>query len=145
MWWCTADPGDDRPTMGRLTRLIRGRFLRFRRELLVVAYAVRHPATPLRLRLAGAAVLLYLASPIDLVPAFIPFFGILDDLVLVPWGAGMVVRRLPTDARAHAEASAADFIDRYVSRPLRFLLLLGLALVLLWGAILALAWWVLSR
>jgi uncharacterized membrane protein YkvA (DUF1232 family) len=131
--------------MGRLTRAIRGRFLRFRREIIVVAYAVRHPATPLRLRLAGIALILYLASPIDLVPIFIPFLGLLDDLVIVPWGLSQVVRRLPARARTDAEASAARFIDRYVARPLRFLLLLLLVLVLLWSALLALLWWLLSR
>jgi uncharacterized membrane protein YkvA (DUF1232 family) len=130
--------------MGRLTRAIRGRFLRFRREIIVVAYAVRDPATPLRLRLAGVALILYLASPIDLVPIFIPFLGLLDDLVIVPWGLSQVVRRLPAPARADAEASAARFIDRYVARPLRFLLLLLLVLVLLWAALLALFWWLLS-
>jgi uncharacterized membrane protein YkvA (DUF1232 family) len=130
--------------MGRLTRAIRGRFLRFRREIIVVAYAVRHPATPLRLRLAGVALILYLASPIDLVPIFIPFLGLLDDLVIVPWGLGAVVRRLPAETRTDAEASAARFIGRYVARPLRFLLLLLLVLVLLWAALLALFWWLLS-
>jgi uncharacterized membrane protein YkvA (DUF1232 family) len=130
--------------MGRLTRAIRGRFLRFRREIIVVAYAVRHHATPLRLRLAGVALILYLASPIDLVPIFIPFLGLLDDLVIVPWGLSQVVRRLPAQARTDAEASAARFINRYVARPLRFLLLLLLVLVLLWSALLALLWWLLS-
>jgi uncharacterized membrane protein YkvA (DUF1232 family) len=131
--------------MGRLTRAIRGRFLRFRREIIVVAYAVRHPATPLRLRLAGLALILYLASPIDLVPIFVPFLGLVDDLVIVPWGLSLVVRRLPAAARTDAEASAARFIDRYVARPLRFLLLLLLVLVLLWSALLGLLWWVLYR
>jgi uncharacterized membrane protein YkvA (DUF1232 family) len=131
--------------MGRLTGAIRGRFLRFRREIIVVAFAVRHSATPLRLRLAGLALILYLASPIDLVPVFIPFFGILDDLVIVPWGLGMVVRRLPADTRADAEASAARFIQRYVARPIRFLVLLLLVLVLLWSALLGLLWWTLFR
>jgi uncharacterized membrane protein YkvA (DUF1232 family) len=131
--------------MGRLTRAIRGRFLRFRREIIVVAYAVRHPATPLRLRLAGLALILYLATPIDLVPIFIPLFGLLDDLVIVPWGLSLVVQRLPPAARVDAEADAARFIGRYVARPIRFLLLLLLVLVLLWAALLALLWWLLLR
>jgi uncharacterized membrane protein YkvA (DUF1232 family) len=131
--------------MGRLTSAIRGRFLRFRREIIVVAYAIRHPATPFRLRLAGLALIAYLATPVDLIPVFIPFFGILDDLLIVPWGLGLVVRRLPPETRADAEASAARFIDRYVARPIRFLALLLLVLVLLWTLLLTLLWWVLFR
>jgi uncharacterized membrane protein YkvA (DUF1232 family) len=129
--------------MRRLTRAIRSRFLRFRREIVVVSYAVRHPATPLRLRLGGLALILYLASPIDLVPILVPFAGLLDDLVVVPLGLSLVVRRLPPAARADAEADAARFIGRYVAGPIRFLLLLLLVLVLLWTALLALLWWLL--
>jgi uncharacterized membrane protein YkvA (DUF1232 family) len=111
----------------------------------VVGYAVRHSGTPLRLRLAGLALILYLASPIDFVPVFIPFFGILDDLIIVPWGLSLVIRRLPPVTRADAEASATHFIDRYVARPIRFLVLLLLVLVLLWSALLWLVWWGLFR
>lgn len=107
----------------------------------MVAYAVRHRATPWRLRLAGLGLILYLAMPVDLIPIFVPVIGLLDDLLIVPWGLGMVVRRLPPESRADAEASAARFIERYVARPLRFLLLLGLVLIVAWGVLL----WILSR
>jgi uncharacterized membrane protein YkvA (DUF1232 family) len=53
------------------------------------------PRVPKRSRLtpAGLAVA-YLASPIDLVPDWIPVLGQLDDLLVVGWA----VRRLLTDA-----------------------------------------------
>ena len=38
--------------------------------------------------IAGLAVLLYVLSPIDLVPDFIPVFGFLDDLSLIGWFIG---------------------------------------------------------
>ena len=37
---------------------------------------------------SGLAVLLYVLSPIDLVPDFIPVLGFLDDLSLISWFAG---------------------------------------------------------
>ncbi len=126
--------------MAGLAGAVRRRFLRFRREIIVVAYAVRHPATPWRLRLAGLGLMLYLAMPVDLIPIFVPVAGLVDDLLIVPWGLGMVVRRLPARARADAEASAAQFIDRYVARPLRFLLILVLTLLVVWAAALWLMW-----
>ncbi len=129
--------------MARLTTAVRKRFLRFRREILVVAYAITNPATPLHLKLAGAAVILYLASPVDLIPIVVPVFGLLDDLIIVPWGLSQVVKRLPAEARSEAEARAARLIQRYVARPLRFLLYLVLVLILLWTALLWLLWWVL--
>lgn len=127
------------------TEAIKNRFLRFRREIIVVGYAIRHPETPFRLRLAGVGLMLYLASPIDLLPIFVPFLGIVDDALLVPWGLSLVVRRLPPMAREDAEASAARFIGRYVARPLRFLVLLVVALILLWTFFFGLLWWLVQR
>lgn len=37
---------------------------------------------------AGLAVLLYVLSPIDLIPDFVPVLGFLDDLSLVSWFVG---------------------------------------------------------
>lgn len=129
--------------MARILTGVRRRFLRFRREIIVVAYAVRHRETPVHLRLAGIALILYLASPIDLIPIVVPVLGLLDDLIIVPLGLSLVVDRLPEPARVDAEEAAARFIQRYVARPLRFLIYLVLALVLLWSGLLWLAWWLL--
>lgn len=115
---------------------LRGRFLRFRREFVTVAYAIRHPATPVHLKLLGVLLLAYLASPIDLVPVVIPFLGVVDDLILVPWGLSRLVRRLPEQARQDSEARAARFIDRWVRRPLLFLAILVAGLALLWALVL---------
>lgn len=49
----------------------------------MVAALLRDPAVPAPVKLALAAVALYLASPVDLIPDFIPFVGYLDDLLLV--------------------------------------------------------------
>ncbi|GAB3833678.1 YkvA family protein [Hymenobacter jeollabukensis] len=60
---------------------------------------------------SGLGVLLYVLSPIDLVPDFIPVLGFLDDLSLVSWFIGKFqdeIRRFREwEASAHsAEASA---------------------------------------
>jgi uncharacterized membrane protein YkvA (DUF1232 family) len=41
------------------------------------------PRVPMRWKIASALALVYLASPIDLVPDFIPILGQLDDAILV--------------------------------------------------------------
>jgi len=120
--------------------LLKSRFLRFRREIVVVALAIRHPGTPWRLRLAGLALIAYLASPLDLIPLVVPVLGLVDDLVLVPWGLSAVVRRLPAEVRSDAESRAARFIDRWVRRPLVFLAALLLVLAVVWALLLWLLW-----
>jgi len=40
---------------------------------------------------------LYVLSPVDLVPDWIPLVGIVDDLVLVPFAIRWLLKRLPPD------------------------------------------------
>lgn len=65
--------------------------------------ALRHPAAPGWLKWGTALIALYLFSPIDLLPDFIPGFGVIDDLVLVPLAIRALLKRLPPElARATA-------------------------------------------
>lgn len=62
-------------------------------------FALRHPASPAWLKWGTAAIVLYLLSPIDLVPDAIPFLGVVDDLVLVPLAIRWLLKRLPPELR----------------------------------------------
>ena len=48
----------------------------------LIARLAAEPTLPRAAKIALGAALVYLASPIDLVPDFIPFLGYLDDLLL---------------------------------------------------------------
>lgn len=67
-------------------------------------YALRHPAAPGWLKLGAALIALYVISPIDIIPDFIPVIGFLDDMVLVPLAIRWLLRRLPPEI---AQAAAA--------------------------------------
>jgi uncharacterized membrane protein YkvA (DUF1232 family) len=75
---------------------------RTKRRLNVAAEILRHPHTPWYARLAGILVIGYAASPLDLIPDFIPVLGYLDDLILVPLGILIVVRLTPKEIRRDA-------------------------------------------
>ena len=62
--------------------------------------ALRHPLQPRWLKPATALLVLYLLSPIDLLPDFIPLLGVVDDLVLIPLAVRYMLRRLPAAVRA---------------------------------------------
>jgi uncharacterized membrane protein YkvA (DUF1232 family) len=72
------------------------RFLQFRSELALLWRAFRDSSTPLHIKALMLLVPLYLLSPIDLIPDFLPFAGWLDDVIIVPllvsWIFGMVQR-----------------------------------------------------
>jgi uncharacterized membrane protein YkvA (DUF1232 family) len=68
------------------------------------------PATPARSRLVLGALVLYLRSPIDLLPDLLPGIGTVDDLIL----AGVVLRRVarrigPAAVRSHWTGSDTNF------------------------------------
>lgn len=66
-------------------------------------FALRHPAAPGWLKVGTALIALYLLSPVDIVPDWLPVIGVVDDLVLVPLAIRWLLRRLPPDV---AQAAA---------------------------------------
>ena len=78
------------------------------REALILFFAVRHPDTPLPLKAAATAALVYVLSPVDLLPD-IPLIGMVDDLLVLSLGLPMLVRRLPPAVRADRVMAAMGF------------------------------------
>ncbi|MFP4145217.1 MAG: YkvA family protein [Phycisphaeraceae bacterium] len=69
----------------------------------------RDPRTPRWAKWTFTAVaLLYLVSPIDLVPDFIPVAGLIDDLVVLPLMMWMITRAAPAVVRAEAKRLHED-------------------------------------
>ena len=62
--------------------------------------AVRHPQAPGWLKPAALALVAYLIWPVDLIPDFIPFVGVMDDIVLIPLAVRFLRHRLPGPLRA---------------------------------------------
>jgi uncharacterized membrane protein YkvA (DUF1232 family) len=60
-------------------------------------FALRHPGAPAWLKAGAVLIVLYVLSPIDVVPDFIPFVGVMDDIVLVPLAIRWLLNRLPAD------------------------------------------------
>ncbi len=88
---------------------------RIRTEAHAVWLAVRDPRTPLAARLVGLLVAAYALSPIDLIPDFIPFFGLLDDAVVIPLGLWLFEKLVPAGLMAEHRARAAIETERPVS------------------------------
>ena len=77
-----------------------------RKDLIVMLLALRHSDTPRRVKGMFLAGLIYLLSPIDLVPDMIPFAGIVDDTVVVPGLVYGLMQLLPYHVRQESEARA---------------------------------------
>ena len=107
-------------------KFIGKRGISFKQEIILLYFGCRDPRTPLYARLPAIFSLIYLISPIDLIPDFIPFAGYLDDLIIVPLLLHFSFRMLPADVR---EASRLKSI-RYAGR-VRMVLAIGVILLIL--------------
>ncbi|MDO9091730.1 MAG: YkvA family protein [Rubrivivax sp.] len=65
--------------------------------------ALKHPLAPGWLKPAVALMLLYVLSPVDFIPDFIPLLGVVDDVVMVPLAIRFILKRLPAQLRADIE------------------------------------------
>jgi uncharacterized membrane protein YkvA (DUF1232 family) len=86
----------------RLTTL----WVLLRSDAKVLWFALLHPESPGWLKAGTAAVALYLLSPVDFIPDFIPVLGVVDDIILVPAAIRWLLRKLPAHIRSHAERRA---------------------------------------
>jgi uncharacterized membrane protein YkvA (DUF1232 family) len=78
--------------------------------LRLAARLARDPATPRSSRLALAGLALWIASPIDLIPEFLPVIGPLDDIVVAAIVLRWVGRRVGEDAiRSHWPGTPEGF------------------------------------
>ena len=66
-------------------------WIAFKGDALRLWFALGHPDAPFWLKAGTGALVLYLISPIDLIPDVLPVIGVVDDLILVPAGGELVV------------------------------------------------------
>jgi uncharacterized membrane protein YkvA (DUF1232 family) len=81
----------------RLIRFLPLLFTRLRKQFVMFWHVMRHPQTPGKVKIAAVAALLYLVSPIDLIPDFIPVLGLLDDAAVVTLLLSITFKMLPKD------------------------------------------------
>ncbi|HSB65905.1 MAG TPA: YkvA family protein [Anaerolineales bacterium] len=77
-------------------------------EVYALYLAYKNPRTPWYAKVFTAVVVGYAFSPIDLIPDPIPVLGYLDDLVLIPLGAYLVVKMIPTQVMEESRVKAKE-------------------------------------
>jgi uncharacterized membrane protein YkvA (DUF1232 family) len=99
-----------------------------KKELLVLYYGIQDKRTGIWSKLIVLISVIYLVSPIDLIPDFIPFFGWLDDLVLVPLLLNLAIRWLPDQVREESIVKASRNMKNF--RLITVLIILVVAIVI---------------
>jgi uncharacterized membrane protein YkvA (DUF1232 family) len=76
----------------------------FKRELTVYRRVLADERTPPSAKIFLGLAIAYLCMPFDLIPDFIPMFGHLDDLVIVPTLVYAALRSIPQELVAEHRA-----------------------------------------
>ena len=94
----------------RLYRRTRGLWL----QCVALYYAFTNKGTPWYAKLIIVLAFLYLLSPIDIIPDFIPIAGYLDDIVVVPFLFTFAARLVPRNimSSSHLKAEGRIYVAK---------------------------------
>jgi uncharacterized membrane protein YkvA (DUF1232 family) len=90
----------------------RQRVRRLKREIYALYLVARDSRVPWYTKALALAIVGYALSPLDLIPDFVPIFGYLDDLILLPLGIVLVLRLTPGDVLADCRTQARHELER---------------------------------
>ena len=76
----------------------------------------RDPRVPRRAKIAVLFAGIYVASPIDLLPEFLPVIGPLDDIVVAVLVLRYAARRVPRDVLLEAWPGRPDLLNRLLGQ-----------------------------
>jgi uncharacterized membrane protein YkvA (DUF1232 family) len=77
----------------------------------------RDPRVPRRAKVAVALAGLWLLSPVDLLPEFLPVVGPLDDVLVVALALRYAARQVPREVLAAAWPGEPRLLDHLLGRP----------------------------
>ncbi|HCL83740.1 MAG TPA: hypothetical protein DIC22_07185 [Chitinophagaceae bacterium] len=78
-----------------------------KKEMIILYYGLKDKRTSPIVKGAAVLPIIYLLSPIDLIPDFIPFFGFIDDIVIVPLLLNLAIRLLPVEVQEDSLSKAS--------------------------------------
>ncbi|MBB1626579.1 YkvA family protein [Achromobacter sp. UMC71] len=116
---------------------------RIKRDGVTLWFAGRNPRTPWYAKALGIFVVAYALSPVDLIPDFIPVFGYLDDVLLLPCLIWFAIKLLPATVLSECREQADEWMRVQGAKPSSTIG--AVVIVALWLAIAAAIWYWLAR
>ena len=86
-----------------------------KKQTLTVYFASRDPKLSTHIKIIAILVAAYALSPIDLIPDFIPIFGLLDDIIIVPLGLALIIYLTPPAIIEAAQIKALQSTEKPTS------------------------------
>jgi uncharacterized membrane protein YkvA (DUF1232 family) len=77
-----------------------------RSTIYVLYLASKDPRVPLYVKILLLLIIAYALSPVDFIPDFIPLFGYIDDLIVLPLGIYIVLKLIPEEVKTEYREKA---------------------------------------
>ncbi len=110
---------------------LKERAQQIKRDIMTLYFAFYHPKTPWYSKALIVFIIGYALSPIDLIPDFIPIFGYLDDVILLPLGINLIIRTLPEIALVECRRKACEYTGKRPASIAGAIVIVGIWLLLL--------------
>ena len=82
------------------------------REVLVIWFVLRNRKTPWHARVIAGSAATYVLSPIQIIPSFIPFIGLTDDVLVLAVAMALIREFVPNAVLQEARQRAETAMDR---------------------------------
>ncbi len=88
------------------------RIEKLKAQIYALYLSIRDPDVHWFVRVFALMILAYIISPIDIIPDFVPVFGLMDEIILVPLAILLLKRMIPADIQEKHQARQQQVIDR---------------------------------
>lgn len=120
---------------------LKERAKKLKSDIPAIYFALTDKRTPWYAKALAAITIGYALSPVDLIPDFIPVLGYLDDLLLLPALAALVIRLIPKDVMDECRVRAEGLWEN--GKPKRWYY--AIPIVVVWIALACLIAWLIYK
>lgn len=78
---------------------------------LLIGRLMTDPRVPMQRKVVAVGAVAYLASPIDVIPDFVPVLGQADDVVIAAFALHRLIESVPPDVREEYWLGSSDTLD----------------------------------
>lgn len=113
---------------------IRERAKKLKSDIPAVFIALKDKSTPLLAKIIAGITVGYALSPVDFVPDFIPVFGYLDDIILLPALVALTIKLIPEEVWLRSKEKAEGLWEN--GKPQKWYY--AIPIIMVWGIAFAL-------
>ena len=115
---------------------LKERAMKLKTDIPALFFSLKDRETPILAKIFAGITVAYALSPVDLIPDFIPVFGYLDDVILLPILVALTIKFIPKDVLERNRKQAEEMWDGegpkkwYYALPIILIWLLIIVLIL---------------